>query len=164
MKNDTTTQKSEQKPQSPLKAAIEKTEDVKGQFKEGLGAIKKSEKKKIVVPDTRKLTGSLDIDTSTKEKYPQDNRWDYAVEYNNETFFIEVHPGSTSEVPTIIAKLGWLKKWLKEKAPAINALKPKNKQPYHWVYTNKFAILPNSKYARQLAQLNILPVKQWTCK
>ena len=37
----------------------------------------------------------------------------------------------------------------------------KDKQAYHWVYTNKFAILPNSKYARQLAQLNLMLVKQW---
>ena len=93
-----------QPPKSLLKAAIEKTDDVKGQFNVGLGAIKGNEKQKFVVPDTRKITGSLDIDTSTKEKYPLENRWDY---------------------------------------------------------TNKFAILPNSKYARQLAQLNLMPVKQW---
>ena len=157
MKNDAKTQK----PKSLLETAVDKTDDIKGQFKAGLGAIKGNEKQKFVVPDTRKITGSLDIDTSTKEKYPLENRWDYAVEYDKETFFIEVHPGSTSEIPTVLAKLNWLKKWLKEKAPAINALKPKSKQPYHWVYTNKFAILPNSKYARQLAQLNLTPVKQW---
>lgn len=157
MKNDAMTQK----PESLLKAAVDQTEDVKGRFKTGLGAIKGNEKQKFVVPDTRKITGSLDIDSATKDKYPQANRWDYAVEYDRETFFIEVHPGSTNEIPTVIAKLDWLKKWLKEKAPAINALKPKDKQPYHWVYTNKFAILPNSKYARQLAQLNLVPVKQW---
>ena len=145
MKNNATTQT----PESLLKTAVDKTEDVKGQFKAGLGAIKGSEKQKIVVPDTRKITGSLDIDASTASKYPKANRWDYAVEYNKETFFIEVHPGSTSEIPTVIAKLAWLKQWLKEQAPEIGALKPKNKQPYYWVYTNKFAILPNSKYVEK---------------
>lgn len=148
-------------PESLLKSAVDKTEDVKGMFNTGLGAIKGNEKQKFIVPDTRKITGSLDIDRSTAAKYPQDNRWDYAIEYDQETFFIEVHPGSTNEIPTIIAKLEWLKQWLKEKAPAINALKPKDKQPYHWIYTKKFAILPNSKYARELAQLNLTPVKQW---
>ena len=150
-----------QETESLLKVAVEQTEDVKGKFKRGLGAVKGNEKQKIVVPDTRKITGSLDIDSSTKDQYPEANRWDYAIEYDKETFFIEVHPGSTSEIPTVIAKLEWLKKWLKEKAPAINALKAKGKQPYHWVYTNKFAILPNSKYTKQLAQINLLPVKQW---
>ncbi|MBP3227718.1 MAG: hypothetical protein J6M53_02915 [Bacteroidaceae bacterium] len=157
MENDTKAQKLK----SLLKVAIDQTEDVKGQFKAGLGAIKGNEKQKFVVPDTRKITGSLDIDSSTKNKYPQDNRWDYAVEYNQETFFIEIHPGSTNEISTVLAKLNWLKIWLRKKAPAINALKPKDKQPYHWVYTNKFAILPNSKYARQLAQAHLRPVKQW---
>ena len=157
MKNDDKTQKQK----SLLKAAVDTTDDVKGQFKTGLGAIKGNEKQKFVVPDTRKITGSLNIDTSTEEKYPLENRWDYAVEYDGETFFIEVHPGSTSEISIVLAKLDWLKMWLKEKAPAINALKPKDKQPFHWVYTNKFAILPNSKYAKRLAQVNMMPVKQW---
>ena len=88
-------------------------------------------------------------------------RWDYAVEYDKETFFIEIHPGSTSEIQTVIAKLDWLKHWLKEKAPEIDALKPKDKQPYHWVFTNKFAILPNSRYARLLSLHGIIPTKQW---
>ena len=153
--------KTEHNHMSHLKAAVEQTEDVKGHFKSGLGAIKGNEKQKFVVPDTRKITGSLDIDTSTKEKYPQENRWDYAVEYDGETFFIEVHPGLTNEIPVVIAKLTWLKQWLKEQAPSIAALKPKDKQPFHWVYTNKFAILPSSKYAKQLAQINLMPVKQW---
>ena len=61
MNNDAKTQKLE----SPLKTAVDNTEDVKGQFKIGLGAIKGNEKQKFVVPDTRKITGSLDIDTST---------------------------------------------------------------------------------------------------
>ena len=76
MKNDTTTQT----PKSLLKIAVDKTEDVKGQFKTGLGAIKGNEKQKFVVPDTRRITGSLDIDTSTATKYPQANRWDYLVQ------------------------------------------------------------------------------------
>ena len=157
MRNDATTQV----PNSLLKAAIDQTEDVKGHFKTGLEALKGNERQKIVVPDTRKITGSLDIDSSTKEKYPTANRWDYAIEYNQETFFIEIHPASTSDIPTVIAKLKWLKQWLKDKAPSINALKPQNKHPYHWIYTRKFSILPNSKYGRQLAQINMMPIKQW---
>lgn len=148
-------------PNSLLKVAVEQTADVKGNFHTGLNAVRSTERQKIVVPDTRKISGSLDIDTSTQAKYPEDNRWDYAIEYDQETFFIEVHPGSTSDVSTVLAKLEWLKKWLKNEAPEINKLKPKNKKPYHWIYTNKYAILPNSKYAKQLAQKNLLPVKQW---
>ena len=157
MKTDATMQSIE----SLLKIAVDKTEDVKGNFKKGLGAIKGSERKKFSVPNTYNITGSLNIDASTATIYPHSNRWDYAIEYNKDTFFVEVHPASTSEIPTIINKLTWLKKWLVEKAPEIDALKPKNKQPYYWIFTNNCAILPNSKYARQLAQNNIKPTKQW---
>ena len=114
-----------------------------------------------MVPNPRLIGGSLDIDSSTKTKYPDDFRWDYAVEYNNETFFIEVHPGSTTEIQTVIAKLNWLKQWLKEKASEIDALKPKDKRPYHWIFTSKFAILPNSRYAKLLSSHGIIPTKQW---
>jgi hypothetical protein len=146
---------------SLLEAAVEQTEDVRGNFKVGFGAIKNNERQKFVVPNPRLIGGSLDIDSSTKTKYPDDFRWDYAVEYNNETFFIEVHPGSTTEIQTVIAKLNWLKQWLKEKAPEIDALKPKDKRPYHWIFTSKFAILPNSRYAKLLSSYGIIPTKQW---
>lgn len=148
-------------PESLLKAAVEQTDDVKGNFQTGLGAVHGNERQKIVVPDTRSILGSLDIDASTLTKYPQENRWDYVIEYNQEVFFIEIHPASTSDVPTVLAKLDWLKWWLKNKAPKISTLKSKDKQPYHWVYTNKNAILPGSKYAKQLAQNKLFPVKLW---
>lgn len=150
-----------QMPESLLKVAVEQTDDVKGNFQTGLGAVLSTERQKIVVPDTRSILGSLDIDASTRTKYPQDNRWDYAIEYNQEVFFIEIHPASTSDVSTVLAKLEWLKWWLKNKAPEISALKSKNKQPYHWVYTKNYAILPGSKHAKQLAQKKLFPVKQW---
>lgn len=149
---------------SLLEKAIEQTPDVKGHFCKGLGALNSAAKTKISVPDTTKLTGSLDIDKATKDKYPEDNRWDYAVEYDNETFFIEVHPGSTGEVTKVIAKLNWLKNWLKEKAPEIRILKPADKRAFYWLYTNNFSILPNSKYALMLSSNGIKPTKNWDYK
>ena len=94
-----------QVPNSLLKVAVEHTDDVRGNFQTGLKAVRGTERQKIIVPDTRKISGSLDIDTLTQTKYPADNRWDYAIEYDQETFFIEVHPGSTSDVATVLAKL-----------------------------------------------------------
>ena len=71
---------------SLLKTAVEHTDDVKGNFKAGLGAIKNNERQKFVVPDPRLIGGSLDIDSSTRDKYPDDFRWDYAVEYKTKRF------------------------------------------------------------------------------
>ncbi len=146
---------------SRLKSAVEETYDVKGHYKVGLNAVEGRYRNKFVVPEKRKLSGSLDIDSATKEKYYDENRWDYAVEYNNETFFVEIHPGSTSEVDKVIQKLNWLKKWLEEHAPKIKELKPNNKKPYYWVFTNRFAILPTSKHYKALSLQGLLPSEQW---
>jgi len=146
---------------SSLQKAIEKTACVASQYKNGLNAIRRNERHKFIVPDTRKIGGSLDIDSSVRTMYPEDNRWDYAIEYDNEVFFIEIHPAITSEVATVLAKLEWLKKWLNEHAPAIKALKPTQKQAYYWVYTNKYAIAPTSNYLKQLATKKIVPIKNW---
>lgn len=147
--------------QTPLEKAADKTPDVKGYFRKGLSAVKGSEREKFVFPDTRRLTGSIDIDSATKEIYPEDNRWDYAVEYADETFFIEVHPCSTSDVGTVIKKVRWLKSWLKTKAPDIDILKPKDKPAYHWIATGGVAITKGSKYERMLALNNIQIARQW---
>ncbi len=146
---------------SLLKVAVCKTEDVKDGYRTGLNALRGDDKPKILVPNTRKIGGSLDIDTSTESKYPNENRWDYAVEYDKETFFIEVHPASTSEVTVVLAKLSWLKQWLRTSAPEIDKLRPETKRAYHWVFTGRNTILPNSSQARRLSQNGIKPVKCW---
>ncbi len=146
---------------TPLRLACSNTKDVKDSFCSGLGAIQKSERMKIKVPDTRKIYGSINIDESTKERYPNANRWDYAIEYDNETFFIEIHPATTNEIKTVLTKLEWIKLWLCNEATAINAIKSGRRNPYHWVSTVAIAILPNSKYAKILAQAKLTPVKSW---
>ena len=144
-----------------LEQAVNMTPDVAGKFQIGLTAIKEEYRCKILVPDTRKIQGSLDIDSAMCSRYPHDNRWDYALGYNGETFFIEIHPGVTSEIPVVLSKLTWLKQWLKNNAPRIMETCPKNKSPYYWVFTNKFAILPNSTPGRILAKNKLIPMKVW---
>lgn len=146
---------------SRLKEAVDETPDVTGNHKKGLMALNDSDKKLIIVPDTRKIGGSLDIDNTTKSLYPNDTRWDYAVEYDDEIFFIEVHPASTTKIDLMLSKLGWLKGWLKTKAPRIDALKAKSKHPYHWVHTGSSKIVKGSKQYKQLATHKLLPVKVW---
>ena len=146
---------------SKLKEAVDETPDVKGNFRKGLMALKGSDSELIIVPDTRKIGGSLDIDSTTKRLYPNAARWDYAVEYDGETFFIEVHPASTTKLDVMLSKLEWLKGWLKTEAPRIDALKAKSKHPYHWVHTGSSKIVKGSKQYKQLATHKLLPVKVW---
>ncbi len=97
---------------SLLKAAVDATPDVRGKYCVGLKALRPGDRAKISVGNTGKIGGSIDIDTSTKNIYPDSHRWDYAIEYKEEIYFIEIHPASTAEVSTMIGKLDWLKSWL----------------------------------------------------
>lgn len=130
--------------------AVENTPNVKDGFCVGLKAVKNSDRNKVDATDPRKIQGSLDIDGQVREIYPDDNRWDYALSYDDKIYFFEVHPASTSEVDAVIKKLGWLENWLKNKAPEINKLQ-KGNQPYTWVQSGSYSILPSGAYAKKLA-------------
>ena len=144
---------------TPLENAVEQTPDAVGHFCKGIQAVKNEHRQKIVTTNPRKLTGSVDIDKATLPLYPDANRWDYAIEYDNSTFFIEFHPASTSNAMEMIEKIAWLRWWLQQKAPLINALKPQNTPAYHWVATGSIKILYGSKQHRQLATFGLLPKK-----
>ena len=91
-----------------FKEAVEATPDVALGYQEGINAFGKYADK-IIVPDPDKIDGSLDIDEATLKLYPDDNRWDYALCYDSEVFYIEVHSAITSEVSRMVKKLQWLK-------------------------------------------------------
>lgn len=148
---------------TPLENAVEQTPDVVGHFCKGIQAVKNEHRQKIVTANPRKLTGSVDIDKATLPLYPDANRWDYAIEYGNSTYFIEFHPAATSNVTEMMEKMDWLNWWLQQKAPLINILKPTNK-PYHWVATGRIKILTGSKQYKQLATIGLLPKKTMSFK
>lgn len=134
--------------------AIENTEEVKNGFCFGKQAIKSIDRSKVVVADQNKLQGSLDIDSQVKALYPNEPRWDYAISYDDTIYFFEVHPAETSEIYKVINKVKWLKCWLKTQAPDINNL-PKAEQPYTWVQSGRYAILPTAKEKKKLSVFGI---------
>jgi len=97
------------------------------------------------------------LDDCLVGSYPGENRWDYCFSYKGEVFFMEVHPAATSDVNTVINKLNWLKAWLSDHAPAINALKAETILPFHWIHTGSCHILSGSKQYRMAAEQKILP-------
>lgn len=137
--------------------AVDSTPDVAGKSKKGLSALG-GNSTKIKATDTRKIDGSLDIDSSVEILYPEESRWDYGVSYNDKVYFVEVHPAMTNEVTTVLNKLAWLKQWLKNNAPEINKLKADD--PYHWLQTANNLILPKTSQYRKLAESKLLPKKQ----
>ena len=139
---------------SIFQKAVEGTPDISAAYQPGVQALKKSDRYAVSTTDTRLLDGSVDIDTEVKEKYPNDNRWDYAIGYCGKMCYVEVHPAYTSEVSTVEKKLRWLKTWLKEKAASLDAV-PKTTHAFVWVQTKGGGILPQSSQAKKLAALGI---------
>lgn len=98
-----------------FKYAITCTPDIKDGFRDGLQALG-SNAKNVTPANSRKIDGSVDIDSCTHDLYPNESRWDYAIGYDGKAYFLEVHPANTSNVKEMVKKADWLKKWLSEKA------------------------------------------------
>lgn len=129
--------------------------------KDGLQAVKWSDRGKFQIINTRKLKCSVDIDNCLHEAFASENRWDYLVLVDDSVqgHFVEIHPAHTSEVSTMIKKKQWLEKEIIKKT-----FKDIDKSKYRiiWIATDAgVKILKTSKQHRQLAKENLLPQK--TC-
>lgn len=141
-----------------FQTAVLNTPQIKNCYQTGLRALGKHSKY-VSASDVTKLQGSVDIDAclAGQKLYPQDNRWDYALGFDNTVHFIEVHSTHTGEVGTVENKLNWLKGWLLEKAPDLHKLSKK----FHWIASggnNK--ILPGSSQARRIAKAGLKPINK----
>jgi hypothetical protein len=145
------------RPTNKFKNAVLATPEVKDCFQQGLKAMGRNSNK-VILSDTRKVDGSLDVDTCVSRLYPNENRWDYVLGYNGKAYFIEIHPAQTSEVNTVLQKFKWLKDWLNSKAPEINKIKAKNRTPYYWIQSGRFKILKKSRQYRQLVEEGVIPI------
>lgn len=140
---------------SSFRRAVREVPALRSHIKSGLGAIAPGDKQRLRVENTRKLTGSLDLDESLAELLPDQPRWDYGVGYSSgvpgvETVhWIEIHPASDRDVSAVEAKLKWLKQWLGDEAPALATL-PRS---YVWVSSGRTRLTPASPGLRRLAQL-----------
>jgi hypothetical protein len=149
---------------SKLKLAVDKTPDIRGQFKVGLGALMSKDKAKgyIEAIDTKKIQGSVYLDKTTEPLYPNCKRWDYVIEYQGNIYYYEPHPAANNDdVDDIIGKAKWLFWWLKNKAPKIKCLGSKG---YYWVHTGRFNISRRSRQYRNLKCFGVTPTSRLILK
>jgi len=139
---------------SPFLEAIANTAELSGAGCPGLSGIESADRTKIVYKDPRKINGSLNIDSAVKNLYPNDSRWDYAISYNNQVCYFEVHPATDKEINKMHEKFSWLKQWLKTNAPEINRLE-KMSQPYRWIPSGKTGFLSMSSSSKKIASLGL---------
>ncbi len=140
-----------------FKSAVEAIPHIANCYEGGLAALGKY-KLKIELTEPRKVDGSVVIDESVRPLFPQANRWDYAISYNSEVYFIEVHSAQTSEVAVVLRKHRWLKDWLNEYAPELNAMKPKDKPAFYWIQSNNFQIQSHLPQYRQAINAGLKPI------
>ena len=140
-----------------FREAVESTPEIKNCYQPGLRVLGKYSSK-VTLTDTSLCNGSIDIDECVKNKYPNSNRWDYCIGYNNLAYFVEVHSANTAEVSTMLNKLQWLKDWLNNNATELNKIKAS--PPYYWVMSGKYAIPSTSPQSRRMAQAGIKPTSR----
>lgn len=134
---------------------------LKPYLKNGLGGLRKSDRSRVKVPYSSLLTCSIDLDASLKHGYPQANRWDYAIEYDRRTYFLEVHPASTSEINSMIQKVEFLERWAGSHLPKLLEPQPGvSVRCYYWIASGStdLRISQTSPQARKLAMKHIKPV------
>jgi hypothetical protein len=102
-----------------FKEAVETTHHLENAWKPGLQALRAEDRPHIEPEDTRRLTGSADIDTALVKICSHANRWDFGIGYQHTDrkdemiYWTELHTASDSQVKVVIAKVQWLLAWLK---------------------------------------------------
>lgn len=128
-------------------------------FQPGKQALKGEHRQRVRCRVPSRITGSIDVDAALADAQPQASRWDYGIGYrpphgDERALWVEVHPAATSDVDTVLRKLAWLKAYLRESAPALDALTVADagSKPFVWLATGRVRITPNSRHARLLRQ------------
>ena len=136
-----------------FKQAVEVIELLADAWRSGLGALRGADRQHIDAKNTRRLTGSVDLDTCLEESCPNDPRWDYGIGHrptnlNSETvYWVEVHPGNAGEVNALLQKLAWLKVWLKNSAPALDGMR----REFIWVSSGKTSFTLSAPQQKRFA-------------
>jgi hypothetical protein len=120
--------------------AVHATPSVAGAFQPGKQALRKEHRSKVICRDSRRFTGSLDLEHALPPAGAGERRWDYGLGFKEgrgreSALWVEIHPASTSEVDTVLAKLRWLRGWLRSQAPRLNALsaRPGSRKAFFWL-------------------------------
>ncbi len=132
--------------------AVEKTPSVSTAFQAGIQALEPVDRKRLDSKD--QATGSLSLDETLKRALPNANRWDYAIglkknNHRERVLWLEVHSMSSGQSQLVVEKLNWLKAWLRDDAPLLNAIE----KVFIWQLSGKDSSNPNDRRrSMQLAQ------------
>ena len=133
---------------------------VDGAYRPGKMALENRHRKLVTCSDSRRITGSIDLDRALAKEpeYANKPRWDYGLGYQSaagreQAIWVEVHSAQTSEVSAVIRKFQWLRDWLQENADQLRKLTERADSDirYVWIASNGVKITPHSRQAKQLS-------------
>jgi hypothetical protein len=102
-----------------FKEAVTQTPNLEKAWQPGLQALRAEDKLHVKAEDTRRLSGSADVDTALLPLEPRANRWDFAIGYQHTNrndefiYWVETHTGCDDQIKVVLKKLQWLKNWLR---------------------------------------------------
>jgi len=140
-----------------FRQASDATPHLLDKFEDGLAALRKRDKNHVTSTDTRRITGSVDVDTAYKRVPGHEgaNRWDFAVGYQHTNrkaeviYWIETHTGSDKEIERMRRKRAWLATWLKNEGKPLAKFEAR----YVWAPSGKTSFLGGALQVRKLALL-----------
>jgi hypothetical protein len=97
-----------------FKEAVLQLPEIKECFCEGLDALKRKDKDRIIANNTRLIQGSVDLDgCSNIPNKVGEKRWDYLVAYSQKVIAVEVHStNGGNALNEALEKSDWLTKWI----------------------------------------------------
>lgn len=114
---------------------------LEGALREGLRALGRHSRC-VEVTAPRRPSHSVALDEALKAQFPEAPRWDYGIGLTNGNAsaiaWIEVHPATSSDVDKVLAKLQWLREWLKQSNDACGNVDGS----FHWLATGGVHIDP----------------------
>ena len=104
--------------------------------------------------DSRRLTGSLDLDGTLAKSLPNAARWDYGIGFRHlrreYAVWVEVHPMRANRVQGVLKKLCWLKEWLSGPGKPLGRMTHDDQHPtprFLWLAAGPNLLPPHSPEA-----------------
>ena len=139
--------------------AVANSNDVRDCYRVGLQALLERDRNRLSCQDTRKISGSLNLDAAVAGLYPGQPCWDYGIgikktKFADKAIWVEVHSADANQVQKMIEKLTWLKNWLDNRARDLMTI-TENDFPYVWIASGRVSFQRTSPQARRLALAGI---------
>ena len=141
-----------------FETAVKATSHLEHFWQTGLGALRAQDRTRIRAEDTRKITGSVDVDTALRDVEPEANRWDFGLAYQHANrekefvYWIETHTGSDREISVVLRKVEWLRGWFNGDGAEL----AKFEREIVWIPSGATSFRRGTKQVKQLADKGVI--------